>query len=111
MARLRSFFLVAPLFLLGACSFLNAPDEIDRGTGDGGTGGTAGTTSSTEGGGGTAGTGGTTTTAMMDVCGDGKVTGTEACDDGNTDLEDGCTATCVVEPGFKCDEREPSGCF
>jgi len=37
------------------------------------------------------------------VCGDGKRTGTEACDDGNTKPGDGCSADCTtVEGGFTC---------
>jgi len=37
------------------------------------------------------------------VCGDGAVTGDEACDDGNTVGTDGCSADChTVEPGFTC---------
>jgi cysteine-rich repeat protein len=31
------------------------------------------------------------------VCGDGYVTGDEECDDGNTDPDDGCSATCTIE--------------
>lgn len=31
------------------------------------------------------------------VCGDGEMEGSEACDDGNTTDEDGCSAACVVE--------------
>ncbi len=36
------------------------------------------------------------------VCGDGKVEGKEACDDGNTNTGDGCNLVCTVETGFKC---------
>ncbi len=38
------------------------------------------------------------------VCGDGTVQGGcgETCDDGNTDPGDGCSATCVLEPGLVC---------
>ena len=36
------------------------------------------------------------------VCGDGFSRGDEACDDGNTDDGDGCSAQCVVELGFAC---------
>jgi cysteine-rich repeat protein len=32
------------------------------------------------------------------VCGDGTVNGSEACDDGNLDNDDGCSAECVIEP-------------
>jgi fibro-slime domain-containing protein len=36
------------------------------------------------------------------VCGDGKVTGNETCDDGHTVSGDGCSATCQVEAGWSC---------
>jgi len=37
------------------------------------------------------------------VCGDGLVTGDEACDDGNVVAKDGCSADChTVEPGYNC---------
>jgi fibro-slime domain-containing protein len=36
------------------------------------------------------------------VCGDGKVTDSEQCDDGNAAAGDGCSADCQEEPGFKC---------
>jgi fibro-slime domain-containing protein len=35
-------------------------------------------------------------------CGDGKVMGAETCDDTNTTAGDGCGATCLSEPGWKC---------
>ncbi len=37
------------------------------------------------------------------VCGDGKVTGSESCDDGNTEDGDGCTKDCAIESGWKCE--------
>jgi cysteine-rich repeat protein len=41
------------------------------------------------------------------VCGDGKITGDEACDDVNSMANDGCSADCKqVEPGYTC---PPSG--
>jgi len=36
------------------------------------------------------------------VCGDGKVAGSETCDDGNTNNYDGCSFACVVETGWTC---------
>jgi len=36
------------------------------------------------------------------VCGDGILGGVEACDDGNTTADDGCSATCTVEADFVC---------
>ncbi|MBO4351276.1 MAG: DUF4215 domain-containing protein, partial [Proteobacteria bacterium] len=38
------------------------------------------------------------------VCGDGEMTGDETCDDANTDDGDGCSATCAIEEGWKCEE-------
>jgi cysteine-rich repeat protein len=43
------------------------------------------------------------------VCGDGLITGAEQCDDGNGASGDGCSAACVVEPGFLC-TGQPSVC-
>ena len=43
------------------------------------------------------------------TCGDGIVAGTEDCDDGQTVdgdggvIDDGCSAVCTLQPGFKCD--------
>lgn len=37
-----------------------------------------------------------------DVCGDGVVSGNEACDDGNTDSGDGCDSSCQIETGWAC---------
>ncbi|UJR84472.1 DUF4215 domain-containing protein [Sandaracinus amylolyticus] len=36
------------------------------------------------------------------ICGDGINAPTEACDDGDVDPEDGCSATCTVEDGYAC---------
>jgi fibro-slime domain-containing protein len=36
------------------------------------------------------------------VCGDGKITGDETCDDQNTKAGDGCDSSCHVEPGWSC---------
>ena len=44
------------------------------------------------------------------VCGDCKVTGDEACDDGNTAAGDGCAADCrQVEGGFTCPRGGETG--
>jgi cysteine-rich repeat protein len=57
--------------------------------------------------------GDTGTTGMTEaVCGDGKVEGDEACDDGNSVNNDGCTNECdipgcgdgVLQPGETCDD-------
>lgn len=39
----------------------------------------------------------------MGFCGDGVVNAGEACDDGNDVSGDGCSATCTVEIGWRCD--------
>jgi cysteine-rich repeat protein len=36
------------------------------------------------------------------ICGDGAIDAPETCDDGNTASNDGCSATCMLEPGFYC---------
>ncbi|MEZ4390459.1 MAG: DUF4215 domain-containing protein [Polyangiales bacterium] len=36
------------------------------------------------------------------VCGNGAVQGGEQCDDGNLLAGDGCSPTCLIEPGFQC---------
>jgi cysteine-rich repeat protein len=44
-----------------------------------------------------------------DVCGDGRVEGTEACDDRNVGDGDGCSALCSIESGWIC-AGAPSRC-
>ena len=47
----------------------------------------------------------------MEICGDGiRPTELHACDDGNTQDGDGCSQSCTIEFGFKCDNAEPSKC-
>jgi cysteine-rich repeat protein len=36
------------------------------------------------------------------ACGDRELAKTEACDDGNVAPNDGCSATCTIEPGWVC---------
>jgi MYXO-CTERM domain-containing protein len=43
------------------------------------------------------------------ICGDGRVEGTEACDDGDTMAGDGCDAACDIETGWDC-VGSPSVC-
>ena len=91
-----------------------------------GSAGTGGTTTIAPGSGGvpsdgSAGAGGTTGAGARDGqapdqpqifvpgCGDGRISASEQCDDGNTAGGDGCSASCRVEPGFKC-AGEPSVC-
>ena len=42
-------------------------------------------------------------------CGNGSVTGSEACDDGAALDGDGCSSLCAVEPGYQC-SGQPSVC-
>ena len=42
--------------------------------------------------------------ADTDVCGDGKITGEEKCDDGNSEDGDGCSGSCAIEDGWTCGE-------
>jgi cysteine-rich repeat protein len=51
----------------------------------------------------------TVTVSAGAVCGDGVISAPEACDDGNTDAGDGCSASCTIELGFTC-TGEPSVC-
>jgi len=44
------------------------------------------------------------------ICGDGLKEGTEACDDNNFTLGDGCSSTCTVESGWTCSGTNPSTC-
>jgi len=46
---------------------------------------------------------------VLPVCGDGRVEGTEGCDDGGTVDGNGCSATCTVESGWSC-TGSPSVC-
>lgn len=46
---------------------------------------------------------------LLEICGDGIVTGTEVCDDNNSLDQDGCNINCIVEPNFIC-EGSPSIC-
>ncbi len=43
------------------------------------------------------------------VCGDGQKLGREQCDDGGAEAGDGCSALCMIEPGWTC-EGIPSRC-
>lgn len=39
---------------------------------------------------------------VQSVCGDGKITSGEECDDGNFLASDGCGAVCQIEINFGC---------
>jgi cysteine-rich repeat protein len=47
-------------------------------------------------------------TDLCVLCGNGVIDGDEECDDGNQDDGDGCSSTCVEEPGYDCDA---GGCY
>ncbi len=47
--------------------------------------------------------------AINNVCGDGLVSASEECDDGNNATGDGCNAGCGIEAGFAC-QGNPSVC-
>ncbi len=50
----------------------------------------------------TSGVGGTCVPVPEEVCGDGKLSFGEYCDDGNDDPTDGCNTSCQVAPGYTC---------
>ncbi len=50
----------------------------------------------------TAGVGGACILVPKDICGDGRLSYGEYCDDGNMVAGDGCTADCHVESGYAC---------
>lgn len=53
---------------------------------------------------------GTPDTTPDPFCGDGSIDRpAEACDDGDTDPDDGCSRTCAIEDGWSC-RGEPSVC-
>ena len=71
-------------------------------TGGGGGSGGMGGSGALGGGGGSGGQGGSGGMVNLD-CGDGVRQETEACDDGNDDGGDGCSADCLmIEEGFRC---------
>lgn len=44
------------------------------------------------------------------ACGDGRISGSEQCDDGNRTSGDGCSSTCQVESGYYCRDVS-SNCY
>lgn len=81
--------------LLSGCPSETTPNDDDVGDGDGDTEDTTddmGTTDAETDD--TVDTGDATTETGGGVCGDGTLDANEACDDGNTDEGDGCSATC-----------------
>lgn len=73
--------------------------------GSSGTSGSAGHAGQS-GGAGTAGSAGT----GQPECGNGVTETPEACDDGDTDPDDGCSAICELEEGWDCGSEDPTTC-
>lgn len=44
------------------------------------------------------------------LCGNGSVDGNEICDDGNVVDGDGCSRSCLLDPGFSCTGSQPTVC-
>ena len=44
-----------------------------------------------------------TFTCTPTICGNGTLEGAEECEDGNSDIEDGCSDECLVEEGWVCE--------
>lgn len=100
MRRLALIAMCAPLLaLVDACSIRGGDDPFageDAGTGDDG----AQETGAADSGPDTVDTG---DTGSHGICGNGSLTQDEACDDGNTDDDDGCSGDCqTVTPGYSC---------
>ena len=55
----------------------------------------------------------TAAAAVVHLCGDGRRTTIESCDDGGLLSGDGCSANCTVEPGFVCSTQigQTSACY
>ena len=53
-----------------------------------------------------------TPSVCSSVCGDGKKASSEECDDNNTDPNDGCSPTCMIEANGHCQHpnNNPSIC-
>jgi cysteine-rich repeat protein len=104
----------AALVALGACGGDetqnqggNPPDGGNGGTGNTGNQGGTGNVGNQ---GGTGNVGGMGGNPPLPMCGDGAINGTDVCDDGNTDVDDGCSDTCTVEAGWNCDAADPTVC-
>jgi cysteine-rich repeat protein len=52
----------------------------------------------------------TTGGGAQGVCGNGVVDGFEICDDGNGADGDGCSRSCLLDPGFSCTGSQPTVC-
>ncbi|NUP05869.1 MAG: DUF4215 domain-containing protein [Polyangiaceae bacterium] len=109
--------LIAGLFIVACGDDTGTGGSAGSETGGGGSGGDGGTPStggnpSTGGEGGmpsTGGQGGDGGGGGGAECGNGALEADEACDDGNSADNDGCSASCAVETGYDC-TGEPSEC-
>ncbi len=85
------------LILVGSMAACG-PAVLEPGDGESASSGAAESSATTEasdpGSSGSEGDGGEVSGASMSVCGDGQLAGDEACDDGNADDGDGCSAAC-----------------
>ncbi len=81
------------LCVAGSCRGGSEDGGVRDADGGGGAGG--GSAGGAAGGGGGGG-------SSLDVCGDGALTGTERCDDGNLSNFDGCNQVCALEPNYAC---------
>ena len=93
------------LVIVSACS--GEPGEPRGSGGSGGSGGNAGSGGGGGSDGGSGGAGGEGDCGAVDLippeCGDRARDPIEACDDGNNDSCDGCSADCtMIEPGYRC---------
>ncbi len=97
--------------LLGALTYCGGGSDDDADGGGGGSagvqgvGGAGGGSAARPGFGGNPQVGGSAGGTLVAVCGDGFLSaddGKEACDDRNAVSNDGCSATCQVEPGWVC---------
>ncbi|MBN1654835.1 MAG: DUF4215 domain-containing protein [Deltaproteobacteria bacterium] len=88
------------VLLLCACAEAGGSlNDVDSQSSKGGKGGKGGSS----GGGGGSGGFDVSELPAPPHCGNGEKTKDEACDDGNTESGDGCSANCLqVEPGFSC---------
>lgn len=87
--------------------FVGARDGESGGPGSDGSGGRASGGGSNLGGGdGSGGKG----SVIASYCGDGRIDDGEECDDENEKSRDGCSSSCEVEPGYDCDDGEPTEC-
>lgn len=101
------------LLLSVGCNAIFGIEEPEHRSGSGSGGSGAGASGASSGGNASAGessaAGGEAGAAAGD-CANGLLDGDEKCDDENSQPGDGCNASCRVEPGWSCDQGEPTHC-